>query len=139
MSDQITLTVPDIVTERARRIAETTDQAVEQVLIEQLQRLSPLWMLLPDNELAEIEALQFLSDDALWTMAREQLPADVQKRAHELMEKNARLNINEDELIELDMLVERADRVMMRKAEAADLLRKRGHHFLPVDFLAAHD
>jgi len=94
---------------------------------------------LPDNELAEIEALQFLSDDALWTMAREQLPADVQKRAHELMEKNARLNINEDELIELDMLVERADRVMMRKAEAADLLRKRGHHFLPVDFLAAHD
>jgi len=92
MSDQIILTIPTEISDRARRIAETTAQPVEQVLIEHLKTLpSPLPALPPEQQ------------------------------------------------AELDLLVERADRLMLRKAEAAAILTERGHAFSQSDFNPLHD
>jgi hypothetical protein len=139
MSDQIVLTIPEDISARARQIAETTEQPVEQVLIDHLKSLSIPLPALPPEEQAELDALHQLSDDALWTIAREQMPDDVQTRAHALMDKNSRGTITDDERAELEKLVERADRLMLRKAEASAILRERGNPFTRKDFKPPHD
>jgi hypothetical protein len=78
--------------------------------------------------------MQHLSDDALWTIAREQMPDNVQARARELMDKNSHGTISDGEADELEQLVQRADRLMLRKAEAAAILSHRGHTFEQSDF-----
>jgi hypothetical protein len=124
MSDY-TLHIPEEIYRRAEEIAGETSQPVDQVLLDHLRTLETKPSgLLPSDE-AELEALKALSDDTLWTIAREQMPADVQARAHELMDKNSRGSITDAEHAELGSLVERADRLMLRKAEAAFILRTR--------------
>ena len=139
MSNQIVLTIPEDISARARQIAETTEQPVEQVLIDHLKSLSIPLPALPPEEQAELDALHQLSDDVLWTIAREQMPDDVQTRAHTLMDKNSRGTTTDDEHAELEKLVERADRLMLRKAEASAILRERGNPFTQKDFKPPHD
>lgn len=126
MVDRIILTVPDDISARARQIADATAQPVERVLLDHLKTLSAPLPTLAHDEQAELEALRHLSDDALWTIAREQMPDDVQARAQTLLERNSRNQITEDEHAELEQLVQRADRLMLRKAEAGAILRQRG-------------
>jgi len=139
MANQIILTVPEDISAYARRIATTTAQPVEQVLLEHLKTLSASVSLLSSEEQAELDALQHLSDDALWTIAREQMPDPAQTRARELMDKNSRRIISAAEEAELAQLVERADRLMLRKAEAATILKKRGQLFTQKDFQLPHE
>lgn len=139
MADQIVLVLPDDISARARQIAETTSQPVEQVLIDYLKTLTlPLPELAPAEQ-AELEALHHLSDDALWTIAREQMPDDVQAQAQELMNKNSLGTITDDEYAELEVLVERGDRLTLRKAEAAAILKENGHPFSQKDFKPLHE
>lgn len=86
---------------------------------------------LPTDVQNELDALQHLSTDALWTMAREQLPDEVQARASALMALD---DSSEAEQAELAEFVERADRLMLWKAEAASLLQSRGIPFTRDDF-----
>lgn len=138
MAELIILKVPEDISVRARQIAETVAQPVEQLLLNHLKTLAaPLPVLPPDTQ-AELDALQHLSDDALWTIAREQMPEDVQARAHALMDQNSRSVMTDEEHAELEQLVERGDRLMLRKAEAAALLRQRGYTFTQKDFQAKH-
>jgi hypothetical protein len=135
MADLIILKVPEDIAARARQIAETVAQPVEQLLLDHLKTLAaPLPVLPPDTQ-AELDALQHLSDDALWTIAREQLPEEVQARAHTLMDKNSRGVMTDEEHVELEKVVARGDRLMLRKAQAAAMLRKRGHTCTQKDFL----
>ena len=138
MADLIILKVPEDISVRARQIAETVAQPVEQLLLDHLKTLAaPLPVLPPDTQ-AELNALQHLSDDALWTIARGQLLEDVQARAHVLMDRNSRGVMTDEEHGELEQLVERGDHLVLRKAEAAVMLRKRGHTFTHKDFLPKH-
>ena len=134
MTEQITLTLPEDISARVRQIAETTSQPVEQIVLDHLKSLSIQLPPLPPDDQAELDALYHLSDDALWTIAREQVPEDAQARAHTLMDRNSRGTITDAEADELEKLVQRADRVMLRKAEAAAILKKRGFAFLQKDF-----
>jgi hypothetical protein len=130
----LTLTIPDELYERAKHIAESTSQPIEQVILQHLQTLPAPLPILPDDVQAELDALKYLSDDALWTIAQEQMPDAVQSRAHDLMNRNSQGMLNEAERSELDALVERADRLMVRKAEAAAILRERGYPFTQQDY-----
>jgi len=138
MSDPILLTIPHDISERAYQLAESTHQPVEQILLAHLKTLFAPIPALPPEEQAELDALHHLSDDALWTIAREQMPDDAQARASALMDKNTRRDITNAESDELSVLVERADRLMLRKAEASALLRGRGYAFTQQDFKPNH-
>lgn len=127
MSDLIVLTIPHDIANRARQIAETLEQPVERVLMEHLKTLLPPPPALPTDVQEELDALHHLSDDALWTMAREQLPDTVQAQAQRLMERNTQGKLSPSECDVLDELTTRADRLMLRKAEAAAILRERGY------------
>lgn len=135
----LTLTIPDDIVARAQRLAETIEQPVEAVLMAHLKTFATPINLLPDDQVAELEALRHLSDDALWTIAREQMPETIALRAHELMTRNNVTALNDTEEIELQQYVDRADQLMLRKAEAASLLRQRGHVFTQSDFKLSHE
>ena len=132
MSDYV-LTIPAEVYARARQIAEETSQSVDQMMIEYLRTLSAPLPTLPPEEEAELDALKNLSEDALWTIAREQMPDDLQGRMQDLMDKNSVGTITTEEYIELEGLVERGQRLMVRKSEAAALLTQRGYKVTPKD------
>lgn len=121
-----TLTIPNDIMTRAREIAQITAQPVEQVLLDRLHSALPVPPLPPDEE-AELDALQHLSDDALWTIAREQLPKTVRSQMEVLMDRNSLGTITPDEYAELERFVDRGQRLMLRKSEAAALLTRRGN------------
>lgn len=128
-----TLTLPEDVYQRARLIAEETSQPIDQVLIDYLRTLSaPLPVLAADEE-AELDAMKHLSDDALWTMAREQMSASLQSQMQHLMDGNSKGTLAAEEQTTLENLVERGQRLMLRKSEAAALLTQRGFRVTPED------
>lgn len=129
-----TLTVPEKLYKRAEELARLTARQVDEVLIDQLQEL--MLPALPSDEQAELDAMRALSDDALWAIAREQMSDEVQQRMQLLMTRNARGVISPLERRELEQLVERGNRLMLRKAEAVALLIERGHSISPSDLKA---
>ena len=134
MTDSITLSLPDDIASSVRKMAQQSNQTVEEVILSHLKNLPLFLPPLPIDIQDELSAFAKLSDDTLWTIAREQLPSDVQNRAHVLMTKNNQGGLSDNEERELDRLVQRADRLMLRKAEAATILRSRGNQFTQHDF-----
>lgn len=132
MMSSFTLTVPDEMVKAAQQIAETTSQPLEVVLLSRLKSALPLPPLPPDEE-AELQALHHLSNDALWTIAREQMPDEQQTQMQALMGKNSLGTISPDEYIALEGLVDRGQRLMLRKSEAAAILTRRGYKVSPKD------
>lgn len=141
MSDYpITLTIPARIYDRARQTAEATDQPIERVLLQQLEdAFSPPLPELASDEQAELDALTHLSDEALWTIAREQMPEDRQARLQTLMDRNSTGTITESEHEELNRLVEQSQQLMVRKAGAAALLTRRGHQVTPQSLASGHE
>jgi hypothetical protein len=119
-----TLNIPDELLHRAEEIARDTERPVEDVLLRQLQGL--LLPMLQADEYAELEAFDLLSDDMLWTIAREQLPVAIRERMSQLMDRNSDGGITDSEYTELRELVERGNRLTLRKARAAAVLTRRG-------------
>ena len=121
------VSIPEPLYDRARRVAEQAAQPVEQVILARLEEsLEPL-IDLPIDERTELHALAYLSDDTLWTIAREQMPNTRQERMQVLMDKNSPGVISDDEYQELERLVEQGQRLTLRKAEAMKLLMDRGY------------
>jgi hypothetical protein len=99
-----------------------------------IQRLQTSFAPLPElaeDEAAELKALKNLSDDALWTIAREQMPNELQLHMQALMDKNSLGTISAEEYSELESLVDRGERLMLRKSGAAALLAKYGYKITP--------
>lgn len=123
-----TVTIPESLYDKARQAAEQKAQPVEEFIRERLeQSLTDTRLDLPADERAELEALAYLSDDALWTMAREQMSASKQARMGILMDKNSRGSITPPEYAELEQFVEQGQRLTLRKAEAMKRLLERGY------------
>lgn len=134
MSDYL-LTVPEDIYQQAQRLL---GHRVDDVLVGYLRAmLAPVPALPPDEE-AELQALHQLSDDALWTIAREQMPDDVQVTMADLMQRNSLGTLAQADLSTLRQLVERGQRLMLRKSEAMAILTQRGHR-VTVDDVKADD
>lgn len=129
------LNVPDEIYARAADIAKTTKQSTQQVLLDHLQTLA----LLPTDEQDELKALRHLSDDTLWTIAAEQMSDAAKARMQILMDGNTAGTLTEEEHEELAKLVERGERLMVRKAEALGILIERGHSVSQEDLLRKHE
>ncbi len=134
MPDTITVSLPDDLSAKVHAIAKNNNQSVEEVMVNYVRSFAePLPNLAPDVQ-AELDALQYLSDDILWTIAQKQMSSKAQSHARDLMTKNNHEPLTQTEQSELDQLVEQADHLMLLKAEAANILRQRGHTFTQQDF-----
>lgn len=125
---EYTISMPNALYEKAQRLAKQTSQSVDEIICMQLEGALDQPMLdLPSDERAELHAMSYLSTDALWTIAREQMRPDLQHTMSQLMEKNSKGTITEDEFRDLSALVERGERLTLRKAQAMKLLLDRGY------------
>jgi hypothetical protein len=123
-----TIAIPHLLYEKAQRLAQQTSQSVDELICTRLEGALDQPMLdLPSDERAELQAMSYLSTDALWTIAREQMPPDLQHAMSQLMEKNSQGTITEEEFRDLSALVERGQRLTLRKAQAVKLLLDRGY------------
>ncbi len=75
----------------------------------------------------ELIALQTLTEDELWAVARSIIDPVQQRRYEYLLRKNSRGTLTQHEREELERLGQEADHLTLRKAYAYALLRWRGY------------
>jgi hypothetical protein len=126
MPHTITLTLPDDVLQPAQRVAQATQQSVEELLVAALQAALPSLEGLPPEVIQNLTALESLDDQALWQVMLETVPLDQQHRLHDLLARNQEGTLTDSEREQLASLQQQVDLVMLRKARAAVLLRFRG-------------
>ena len=90
----------------------------------------PRWDDVPVQFQTELAALDRLDDKALWQIARSQQSDHEMDRYEALLYKNANETLTPAEKDELNILRQKADLLMLRKAHAAALLRWRGYQLL---------
>jgi len=131
----VTLTLPKAIYERARETAQVADRPLEEVLVQSiLLSLPPLEEGIPLPLRAELAALPLLSDAELWTVARSTMDSEQQARVEALAEAQKHRPLTPVEQSALARLMNEAERVMLRKAEAYHLLARRGYTvFAPRD------
>ena len=126
MSQTITLTLPDDVLQPVQRVAQATQQSVEELLVTALQAVLPALEGLPPDVMQHLVALESLDDQTLWRVMLETVPLNQQQRLHDLLLRNQAGILTDAEREQLVLLQQQADLVMLRKARAAVLLRFRG-------------
>jgi hypothetical protein len=124
----IPVQLPQPLYRRLERLAELTQRSVEAVVAQTLaSSLPPLPDDLPEEMRAELIALEQLSDDALWEVARSMVAPEQSQQLSMLLEKNRRGVLSDEEQTGLEQLRGMADRLMLRKAYAYVLLKWRGY------------
>ena len=133
MSDRtITLTLPEALYERIRVTAEASARSVEEVATQSIAlSLPPIEEALPVTLQSELAAFSLLSDAELHTIATETMEEDSQIQLERLAEEQRVQSLTTAEQETLSCLMEEANRVMIRKAEAYRLLAQRGHAIFP--------
>jgi hypothetical protein len=82
---------------------------------------------LPADIADELAQLAYLTDAELWQAARTTLPLKDSERMQVLLLKRQREGLSATEEREAKRLAHRADRTMLVRAQAAVLLKDRGH------------
>lgn len=133
------ITIPESLSTRLRQLAARRQQPVESIIEDRLfTSLDDELDNLPTEELAELRALHHLSDDALRVIAAEQMTSVNQARMGQLMAKNSKGGLSQEEQETLNALVARGDQLMLRKAEAAAILMQRGSADSPEALMTPH-
>lgn len=126
MSESITLTLPNRLIEPLRRMATATHQPVESLVLTALEASLPSLEGLTPPLRDELSALETQDNNALWQIMLEHVPLHVQDELNQLLERHQQEELTTQEQQRLDSLQQHADRIMLRKAHAAAVLRFRG-------------
>jgi len=126
--ETIPIQVPEALYRRLERLAALTHRPVESLVVQTLtSSIPPLPDDLPAPMRETLTALEDLSDDELWQIARSTFPEAQYEQFAELREQRRAGTIMPDEQVTLDRLTQEADLMTLRKAYAAVLLKWRGH------------
>lgn len=126
MSQAITLNLPDNIFQPIARVAQATQQPVEELVLTALQASLPPLEGLPDDISENLSALETLDEQSLRGVMLETVPAKQAEQIHALLERQQLGTLGNSEQSHLDALQRQANLVMLRKARAAVLLRFRG-------------
>lgn len=127
MAQTVTLELPQTIYLPARRMAEVTNRSLEDLLVCALKASLPPLDGLPSELVEDLVRLESLDDESLRQVMVSKVPTAQQDELDRLLRKNQAGTLTEQEPQKLDRLQREADRVMLRKARAAVLLRFRGH------------
>ncbi len=124
----ITLHLPEPLYERVKVTAEATDRSLEEVA-EQVLDISfpPLEEDLPSQLRDALAALNTMSDDELWHIARGHLAEDKADRLEMLINARKERVLPDEKGQELEALLAEGDLIMLKKAESYRLLTRRGY------------
>ena len=132
----VTLHLPEALYLRLQQNAQATHQSFDEVALRALEvGAPPSWEDAPTEFQTDLATLDRLHDDALWRIARSRQTETEMTRYADLLEQNANDLLSDSDRVELTQLRTEADRLMLRKAHAAALLRWRGHHIPAADAL----
>ena len=129
MSDQnITLTLPEALYQRARETAESLSLPLDDVLKQSIALSLPeLENDLSKDLRSDLSALSLFSDEDLWNIARSKMGEDEQSELESLAELKKQRQLSITEQSKLKRLIQQAEWLMLRKAEAYRLLARRGY------------
>ncbi|MBI3969712.1 MAG: hypothetical protein HY332_00365 [Chloroflexi bacterium] len=123
-----TITIPEELFERLERTARALHAPVDEVARRALAAgLPPGVQDVPEECRAELQALDEYTDEALWAIWRSRPGSEQVARHAALLGKRTAGELTPAEQMELTRLREEADRLLLRRAQAAALLRWRGH------------
>lgn len=119
--------IPENLSSRLRQLAARRREPVEKIVEDRLfTALDDELDNLPTAEQVELRALHHLSSDALRAIASEQMSLENQERMAQFMGDQSKGNLTNEAKADLIVLVERGEKLMLRKAEAAAILVNRG-------------
>ncbi len=110
-----------------RQRAEHKQRSLEDELLETVEAAGPKAQELPESLAQAVAELPELADEALWRVARDPLPREAAAELEALNLKQQREGLSRSEEAALDRLIDAYERFLLLRAEAASLLRKRGH------------
>lgn len=126
----VTLQIPDSVYHRLLNTAQAVGRSLEEIMIHALTVGSPPdWTDVPEEFQAELARLDLLDNNTLWQIAKSHQSSEAMKPYNQLLEKNQEEGLTSTEQVELKQLRYAADLFMLKKAQAAVLLRWRGEKF----------
>jgi hypothetical protein len=128
ISETVTLHLPEALYRRLANTARATQRSLEEVLLQAVSAGSPpAWDDVPPEYQADLAQMDWSSDGDLWQIIRLQQSGPEVTRYDELLAGNQTGQLTDTERVELQELRSAAERLMLRKAHAAALLRWRGH------------
>ncbi len=123
----VTLHLPASLYDLLRQRAQEARQSLEAEILDVVtSAIRPIDELPPDLREA-IEPLRGLDDEALLRAAMDRFPVEAAERFTELNHKQQRESLTDEEIRALEGLRHGYERVMVVRAEAASLLKQRGH------------
>lgn len=126
--ETVTMKLPRALYRRLERLAATTHQSLDAVLLQTIRgNLPPALDDAPPHLRNELALLLNLSDDDLWAVTRSTLTLQSTRRHKRLLEKNSSGTLTEREQEELERLRGETDRWLLRKSFALALLKWRGY------------
>ncbi len=126
-SQLVTLELPTPLYERLRDRAALARRSVEAEARETLASAIQESDALPGDLEAAIAPLSLLSDAELWQAGRTRLPQDAVAHLEALHLKRQREGLTDTETAIAAALIHQYERVMLIRAQAAALLKQRGH------------
>jgi hypothetical protein len=124
----VTLKIPDDIYQRLELNAQATQRSIEDILALVLKAGSPPgWGDVPAEFQADLQDLDSLGDEALHQLASASKVDSELDRYDDLLEINAAGRLSVSEQQELELLRKESERFMLRKAQAAVLVRWRAH------------
>jgi len=123
----VTIRLPKALYEQLQSRATRRQRTVADEVLDVLTGATPATEVLPDDLERAIAQLVSVDDAALWQAARSHMPADAVERLQELNLKRQREGLVETEQQESDVLIRQYERSMLVRAQAAALLKQRGH------------
>ncbi len=123
----VTLDLPTALYQQLKRRADATFRSVEDELLTVVATAVPASDELPQDLEEAISPLALLNDDALWRAARTRMAPEAAEHLEELHTKRRRDGLSGEEAHALSALVWQYKRAMLVRAQAAALLKQRGH------------
>lgn len=133
--ETLTLNLPDTLYQRLKKRADAEDRSVEEVVIETLVSSVPEEDGIPPELEHLLNSMASLDDATLWRAAKNDLAREAAEEIRRLRAKRERKGLTLDERQRYADLLRQYDRGILIRAEAAALLKQRGHD---VDVLRQH-
>lgn len=124
----VTVHLPEMLYRQVARRAQRMRRSVEDELVEVVSTAMPTMEALPSDIVDDLEQLTYLTDAEMWEAARTTLPRQNSERMQALVLKRQGVRLTAVEERELKRLTHLADRAMLVRAQAAVLLKERGHN-----------
>lgn len=127
MPGEIIVELPPLAYAHLQAMATTQQRAVAAIASDLILAELPTMPALPEDVEQELAAFDRLSDDVLVMLATSTLNAQEQTELAELNEQAQSRDLLSAEAERREYLLARYDRTLVRRAQAALVLRRRGH------------